>query len=135
MVVQGQRKHGFNSDTQSPRESSGPTNDLSYTWVQSLPHGIPCVYEMTLRKTELPLAFYYEVKGPDAILSNVCLFVYVPEYTTCTIDCSSAATTIFKIRSNYLINIKSSWTFNMENSFSPRHREEKDVRTASKLCG
>lgn len=25
-------------------------NDLSYTWVQSLPHGIPCVYEMTLRK-------------------------------------------------------------------------------------
>lgn len=25
-------------------------SDLSHTWVQSLPHGMPCCYEMTLRK-------------------------------------------------------------------------------------
>lgn len=50
-LLYGQRKEASTMTPGVPgRILEFNNGDLSHSWVQSLPHGIPCFYGMTLRK-------------------------------------------------------------------------------------
>lgn len=101
-------------------------NDLTHTWVQSLPPWNTLPLWDDIEKNITPWHFSYEIKGPDVIFSDLCLFVYVPEYRTCTIDFQPAVTQYFLKPSwpwiIWVAHGKVPWTFNQHITIQAERR-------------